>query len=139
VEAGDVVLVHAQVTGTFGGTTAATNRVPERQGYAVEQVGYRDLSADVALGAAVTGGGGVTVPVTITNSGDVTMEYRVDVMATSADGTQNFGTITARGTGVIAGQVAQVSVRFPGALPSGVVLTVAGVTRAPTPAALTTT
>jgi hypothetical protein len=139
VQVGDVVQLHAQVTGTFGGDSGATDGVPELQGLAVEEVGLRDLTADVVLGAPAVAGGGVNLPVTITNSGDVVMDYRVDVMATSADGTQNFGTITARGSMLAPGQVAQASVRFPGALPAGVVYTVASVTRVPTSVVAPTT
>lgn len=133
VEIGDVVKLHAQVTGTFGGASGATSRTPELAAFAVEEVGLRDLAADVVLGAPVSGGGGVTVAVTVTNSGDVLMDYRVEVMAASADGAQNYGTMTARVPFLAPGQAGVASVRFTGAVPDGAQFTVASVGRTASP------
>lgn len=132
VEIGDVVKLHAQVTGTFGGASGATSRTPELSAFAVEEVGLRDLAADVVLGAPASGGG-VTVPVTVTNSGDVPMDYRVEVMAASADGAQNYGTMTARVPFLAPGQAGVASVRFTGAVPDGAQFTVASVGRTASP------
>lgn len=132
VEIGDVVKLHAEVSGAFGGATSATSRTPELTAYAAEEVGLRDLAADVVLGAPASAGG-TTVPVTVTNSGDLTMDYRVEVTATSGDGAQNYGTMTARVPFLAPGQAGVASVRFTGAVPAGATFTVASVGRSPSP------
>lgn len=132
VEIGDVLELRAQVTGAFGGASGASSRTPELAAVAAEEVGLRDLTADVVLGAPVAGSG-VTIPVTITNSADVAMDYRVDITARSADGKQNYGTMAARAAFLAPGQAGVVNVRFTGAVPEGAQFAVAKATRSPSP------
>lgn len=138
VKPGDVLQLHATVDGTFGGATGATNRAPELTAVAAQSVGLRDLSADVAIGAPVVDTAGVNVPVVITNSGDVAMDYKAAVIAASADGTKNYGTVTAYASNLAPGQAGQANARFTGALPAGVTYTLVGVTRTATPPAVPT-
>ncbi|GAA4772491.1 hypothetical protein GCM10023351_15860 [Microbacterium gilvum] len=89
VVVGDVLKVHAIVDGTleYDSTFGGTNVVPSLTAVVIERVGYKDLSADVVLGAAVWSGyGGVDVPVTITNSSTAAMGYSVEIVAESPDG-----------------------------------------------------
>ncbi len=137
VQPGDVLELRATVAGAFGGATGATNRAPELTAVAVDEVGLRDLRADVVIGTPTTDTAGVSLPVVITNSGDVPMDYKAAVMAAGADGTTSFGTITAHASTVAPGQAGQAKARFGGALPSGVTFTLVSVTRTPTPPAPT--
>jgi hypothetical protein len=131
VAVGDVLRVYAEVSGAFGGSAGTTNVTPELTVRAVEEVGYRDLRADVTLGAATRASSGVSVPVTVSNSGDRPMDYRVDVVALNADGTQQLGAVTARVTFVAPGQAAIAEARFPPTLTRDAVISVAAVDRAP--------
>lgn len=133
VEVGDVVQLYVDVTGPFGGTSGASTSTPELHAASVQEVGLRDLTADVVMGPATVAGGGVNVPITVTNSADVTMNYAVEVMAASADGARNYGTVTAHATFLAPGQAGASVARFSGALPAGVAFTLVSIRRTPTP------
>ena len=129
VAVGDVLRVYAEVSGVFGGSAGSANATPELSVRAVEEVGFRDLFADVALGAAARATSGVTVPVTVTNSSDRPMDYSVDIVALSVDGTQQLAAATARLTFVAPGQAAIVDVKFPPTLAGDAVISIAAVQR----------
>lgn len=84
---GTVLRVHAEVAGAYAGPTGRAARIPELTVAAAEDVGPYDLAADVSVGAVSRGSGRLLVPVTVRNSSDAVLTYRVDLVATSADGT----------------------------------------------------
>ena len=96
----------------------------------VEIVGYRDLTPDVTLGAAVPAEyGGADVEVTITNSGTVPYSYNVDIVAETADGATQLETTYASASNLAPGQQATVDATFFDDLPEGAVVRVASVSR----------
>jgi hypothetical protein len=84
---GSVLRVHAEVAGAYAGPTGRAARIPELVVAAAEDVGPYDLAADVGVGEVSRGSGRLLVPVTVRNSSDAVLTYRVDLVATSADGT----------------------------------------------------
>ena len=124
---GDVVQVHAKVA---GGSGAGSRVTPELEVFDLENVGYRDLADDVDLGTPVRNpDGSINVPITITNSSHRTMDYRVDLVAESGDGTVHMGTATARLEFLGAGQSAAATVSFREALPPEALIKLASVSR----------
>lgn len=96
--AGDVVRVDAVVDGTRSYTTVdgADGTVLALRAVVVEPVGYLDLSRYVTTGPPTPERfGGVDVPVTVVNRGDVTYNYDVTVTATSPDGATTYATTSA--------------------------------------------
>lgn len=126
---GDLLRVHAEVTGARGGGGSEPPD-PELRAYAVEVIEYRDLVEDVTLGDPVRDGDRVVVPVSIENSSDRTMNYRVDLVAESADGSQQLGAATARVEFLGPDQSANVEATFRQALPSDAVISIVRVERA---------
>lgn len=95
VEKGDVLKVHAVVTGTLKLETMldGVSTVPTLTITQVEDVGLADLSKDFALGTAERNQLGlISVPVTVTNSGGQTFTYTAEVVAESKDGKTSYGT-----------------------------------------------
>lgn len=86
VETGSVLRVHAEVVGPYAGQTGRAERIPELAVADAEDVGPYDLAADVTVGTAERTNGRLQVPVAVRNSSDLAMVYRVDLVATSADG-----------------------------------------------------
>ena len=87
IEVGHVLRVHAEVAGAYTGRTGGGTRIPELTVHAAEDVGQYDLGADLALGEVSRVNGRMVVPVTVRNSSDAVLTYRVDLAATSPDGT----------------------------------------------------
>lgn len=112
VAAGDVLLVHAEVLGAYAGRTGGAVRIPELRVVAVEDVGPYDTLADVALGTPERGTASIVVPVTATNTTDTVMEYRVEVVALSADGAAELDAARPRFGALEPGQAATLDVRF---------------------------
>ncbi|WP_454857876.1 DUF4190 domain-containing protein [Promicromonospora soli] len=95
VEKGDVLKVHAVVTGSLELETSlgGVSTVPMLTIAQVEDVGLADLSKDFALGKAERNQlGFISVPVTVTNSGGQTFTYSAAVVAESKDGKTSYGT-----------------------------------------------
>ncbi|MFE7508254.1 DUF4190 domain-containing protein [Promicromonospora sp. NPDC057488] len=93
VETGDVLRIHAVVTGSvelktdLGGTVT----VPALTIARFEDVGFVDLGADLAVGAAENKQPGwITVPVTVTNSGTQVFAYGATLVAESKDGKRSY-------------------------------------------------
>ncbi len=127
IAAGDVLRVHAEVVGTYAGTTGGSVLLPELRVVAAEKVAPYDLLADVVLGPQTWTGSTVVVPVTAVNSADTAMEYQVDVVATTADGLQV--AVSRPQLGLLEpGQAATLDVRLQ-LVPSGSVVSVGTVTR----------
>jgi hypothetical protein len=127
VAPGDVLRVHAEVAGTYAGSTGGSVLLPELRVVASELVGPYDLSADVTLGAPVRGAATVVVPVTVTNSADTVMDYTVDLVATGPDGAE--AAIGQARIGVLEpGQSAGAEVRM-ALVPADAQITLAAVTR----------
>lgn len=132
VTVGDVLKVHAIVEGATtydtvmgGGMTAPVLKVA-----AVENVGFKDLSGDVALGTpAAQEYGGVVLPLTVTNSSTVQMTYSVEVVAESPDGTVQLGTASAYAENLGPTQSAAVNAEFYEDLPPDAVFRIASVDR----------
>jgi len=132
VTQGDVLKVYTEVTGSLeyetmmGGATV----VPALSVAGFEVVGYLDITGDVQLGGPVWGEyGGVDVPVVIVNSASVPMSYSVDIVAESADGTQQFGTAYASGDNLSPGQSTATEASFYEDLPADAVIKVVSVER----------
>ncbi|MFJ4106235.1 DUF4190 domain-containing protein [Oerskovia enterophila] len=132
VTVGDVLKVHAIVEGATtydtvmgGGMTAPVLKVA-----AVEDVGFKDLSGDVALGAPVAQEyGGVALALTVTNSSTVQMTYSVEIVAESPDGTVQLGTASAYAENLGPSQSAAVTADFYEDLPPDAVFRIASVDR----------
>lgn len=123
---GDVVLVHGEVAGA---SEAVGDVIPELRVYAIESVGFRDLLQDVVVSAPVRAGGGVDVPIAITNSSHMAMNYTIDLVAESADGSLHLGTASAGVSYLAPGQAANTAVAFGGGLPPDAVIKLASVRR----------
>ena len=125
---GTVLRVYAEVAGAYAGPTGRAARIPELTVAAVEDVGPYDLAADVSVGQVSRGSGRLLVPLTVRNSSDAVLTYRVDLAATSADGTvQQSGARPEFGS-LAPGSTASMDVRLEPASPDAV-LTVTGITR----------
>lgn len=85
-EVGTVLRVHAEVVGAYAGFTGRGVDIPELAVHAADDVGPYDLTEDVTVGAPAHGEGRVLVPVRVRNSSDAVVTYRVELVATSADG-----------------------------------------------------
>lgn len=131
---GTVLRIHAEVAGAYAGPTGGAARIPELTVAAAEDVGPYDLSADLSLGEVSRGSGRLLVPVTVRNSSDAVLTYRVDLIVTSADGTvQQSGARPEFGS-LAPGSTASMDVRLEPAS-ADATLTVAAITRAlPDPA-----
>lgn len=129
VAVGDVLRVHAEVLGVYSGTAGGSVLLPELRVIAAEEVGPYNVAGDVVLGAVERGATTAVVPVTVTNSADTTMEYRVEVVAVAADGATQLDSAGPRFGYLEPGQSATLDVRFPG-VPGDANIAVAGVTRA---------
>lgn len=130
--AGDVLRVEAQVQDPveydtlIGGSTTAPVFTVAR----LENVGFLDLTPDVALGGyAVDEFGGGTLAVTITNSGAVPNSYSVDIVAVSPDGATQYDTSFVSADNLAPGQSATVEAFFFDDLPADAVFQVASVDR----------
>ena len=96
----------------------------------IEVVGFLDISADVTLGTYTPDEyGGGTLTATITNSGDTTYSYSAEVVATNADGTQQYDNSHASAQDLAPGQFTEVEVYFFEDLPADVVFSISGVER----------
>lgn len=127
-EIGSVLRVHAEVAGAYAGTTGGAAHIPELTVHAAEDVGPYDLLADVAVGEVSRGSGRLLVPVTVRNSSDAVLTYRVDLVATSPDGTVQQAGARPEFASLAPGSSASMSVRLEPASDDAV-LTVAAVTR----------
>lgn len=128
-EIGSVLRVHAEVAGAYAGPTGGAARIPELTVAAVEDVGPYDLAADVGIGAVSRGSGRLLVPVTVRNSSDAVLTYRVDLVATSADGTVQQSWARPEFASLAPGSTASMNVRLEPASEDAV-LGVAAITRA---------
>ncbi len=126
---GTVLRVYAEVAGAYAGPTGGAARIPELTVAAAEDVGPYDLSADLTLGEVSRGSGRLLVPVTVRNSSDAVLTYRVDLVATSADGTVQQSGARPEFASLAPGSTASMDVRLEPAS-ADAVLTVAAVTRA---------
>lgn len=126
---GSVLRVHAEVAGAYAGATGGAARIPELTVHAAEDVGPYDLSADLTLGEVSRGSGRLLVPVTVRNSSDAVLTYRVDLVATSADGTVQQSGARPEFASLAPGSSASMSVRLEPASEDAV-LSVVAVTRA---------
>ncbi len=93
VESGDVLRIHAVVTGSvelrtdLGGTVT----VPALTVAEFEDVGFADLGADLAVGAAeIKQPSWISVPVTVTNSGTQAFTYSATLVAESKNGKMTY-------------------------------------------------
>jgi hypothetical protein len=94
VEAGDVLRIHAVVTGSLELKTdlGGTVTVPALTIAQLEDVGFVDLGEDLAVGPAESNQlGWITVPVTVTNSGTQTFTYSATLVAESKNGKKSYG------------------------------------------------
>lgn len=94
VETGDVLRIHAVVTGSLELKTdlGGTVTVPALTIARLEDVGFVDLGEDLAVGSAENKQlGWVTVPVTVTNSGTQVFTYSATLVAESEDGKKSYG------------------------------------------------
>jgi len=127
----DVLRVHVEVVGTFGGDAGAFRGVPELVVHAAEPVGLRDLTADVTLSRPISGDrGGITVPVSVQNSGELTYDYRVDLVAVSPDDERPLAHNSVWVSHLAPGQSGVAEGRFPEDLPRDASFRVADVSRA---------
>ncbi|WP_369374067.1 hypothetical protein AB1046_07930 [Promicromonospora sp. Populi] len=134
VETGDVLKVHAVVTGSFEYETqvGGTATVPVLVIAQLEDVGYADLSKDVTLGTTVsTEIGWAQIPATVTNSSQRTFTYAVDVVAESKDGSTSYATGTGFAEDLEPGQQKEVTVDFFEDLPADAVFRIEKVERYP--------
>ncbi|WP_020014421.1 DUF4190 domain-containing protein [Promicromonospora sukumoe] len=93
VETGDLLRIHAVVTGSFELRTdlGGTVTVPALTISKFEDVGFADLGEDLAVGSAETKQPGwITVPVTVTNSGTQVFTYSATLVAESKDGKKSY-------------------------------------------------
>lgn len=125
---GTVLRVHAEVAGAYAGPTGRAARIPELTVAAAEEVGPYDLAADVSVGAVSRGSGRLLVPVTVRNSSDAVLTYRVDLVATSADGTVQQSGARPEFASLAPGSTASMDVRLEPAS-ADAVLSVAAITR----------
>ena len=131
---GSVLRVHAEVAGAYAGPTGGAAKIPELTVVAAEDVGPYDLAADIAVGQVSRGSGRLLVPVTVRNSSDAVLTYRVDLVATSADGTVQQSWARPEFASLAPGSSASMDVRLEPASEDAV-LSVAAVTRSlPDPA-----
>lgn len=128
VQIGSVLRVHAEVAGAYAGPTGDAARIPELTVLAAEDVGPYDLTADLTVGEPSRGSGRLLVPVTVRNSSDAVLTYRVDLVATSADGTAQQSGARPEFASLAPGAEASMSVRLEPAS-ADAVLTVAAITR----------
>ncbi len=128
-EIGSVLRVHAEVAGAYVGSTGGAATIPELVVAAAEDVGAYDLAADVTLGTPERGSGRMLVPLTVRNSSDAVLTYRVDLVATSADGTVQQSGARPEFTALAPGSSASLNVRLEPASADSV-LTVAAISRA---------
>lgn len=128
VVAGDVLRVRAEVAGVYEGTAGGSVLLPELVVATAEKLAPYDLLADVAVGAGEWRATDVIVPVTVTNSSDTTMEYRVQMVALAADGVTELDGAEPRFGFLQPGESQMVEARFD-LLPSGAVFSITGVTR----------
>lgn len=132
VTLGDVLKVYAVVDGSVdyetmvgGATTAPMLRVA-----AIENVGFRDLKADVKVGEMTRDEYGyVSVPVTVTNTSSTRMTYDVSLAAETADGKTQLATTSAFAENLGPGQTATVDADFFDEVPRDAVFTVTAVDR----------
>jgi len=125
---GTVLRVHAEVVGAYAGPTGRAARIPELTVVAAEEVGAYDLAADVVVGEPARGTGRLLVPVTVRNSSDAVLTYRVDLVATSADGTVQQSAARPEFASLAPGSTASVDVRLEPAS-ADAVLSVADISR----------
>ncbi len=127
-EIGSVLRVHAEVAGAYVGSTGGAATIPELVVAAAEDVAPYDLAADVAVGEPSRGSGRLLVPLTVRNSSDAVLTYRVDLVVTSADGTVQQSGARPEFTALAPGSSASLNVRLEPAS-ADAVLTVAEITR----------
>lgn len=125
---GTVLRVSAEVAGAYAGPTGGAARIPELTVVAAEDVGPYDLAADVSVGEVSRGSGRLLVPLTVRNSSDAVLTYRVDLVATSADGTAQQSAARPEFASLAPGSTASLDVRLEPAS-ADAVLTVAEITR----------
>lgn len=131
---GTVLRVHAEVAGAYAGPTGGAARIPELTVVAAEDVGPYDLAADVSIGEVSRGSGRLLVPVTVRNSSDAVLTYRVDLVATSPDGTVQQSGARPQFASLAPGSTASMDVRLEPASPDAA-LSITAVTRSlPDPA-----
>jgi len=127
VENGDVLKVHAVVTGSLELETSlgGVSTVPALTIAQVEDVGLADLSKDFTLGTAERNQLGlISIPVTVTNSGGQTFTYAAEVVAESKDGKTSYGTGIVFVENIKPGQKPEVLVDFFEEIPADAVFRV---------------
>lgn len=125
---GTVLRVYAEVAGAYAGPTGGAARIPELTVAAAEDVGPYNLAADVSVGEVSRGSGRLLVPLTVRNSSDAVLTYRVDLVATSADGTVQQSGARPEFASLAPGSTATMSVRLEPAS-ADAVLSVTGISR----------
>lgn len=111
-EIGSVLRVYAEVAGAYAGSTGGAVRIPELTVLAAEDVGPYDLAADVAIGEVSRSSGRLLVPVTVRNSSDAVLTYRVELVATNADGTVQQSAARPEFASLAPGATASIDVRL---------------------------
>lgn len=132
VTQGDVLKVYAVVDGSLDYETqiGGETTVPQLSVQQIENVGFADITGDAVLGQATWDEYlGAEIPVTITNSGDKTYTYSVDVVAESPDGSTLYETGSAYVDNLAPGQSAQESATFFDDVPTDAVFKVVNVER----------
>ncbi|MFI6428089.1 DUF4190 domain-containing protein [Promicromonospora sp. NPDC050880] len=134
VRAGDVLRIHAVVTGSMELDTrlGGTSTVPVLTIARTEDVGFVDLGKDFTIGAAARDQIDLLrVPVTVTNGGTRPYTYSARLVATSKDGRTTYDEGTVLIEGLAPGREATTDVPFFDELPDGVVFRVQGAERYP--------
>jgi hypothetical protein len=132
VVAGDVLKVHAVVTGSLEYETqlGGVATVPVLEIARLEDVGFADLSKDVTLGTAEwIQADWASLPTTVTNSSSQTFTYLVEVVAESNDGSTSYGTGTGLAENLEPGQKKDVVVDFFDEVPADAVFRIESVER----------
>ncbi|MFD7024791.1 DUF4190 domain-containing protein [Promicromonospora sukumoe] len=132
VETGDVLRIHAVVTDSLELETqlGGLSEVPVLTVAQVEDVGFTDLSEDLAIGTPEqVQPGWFSLPVTVTNTGSRPFTYSATVAAESKDGESSYGKGTVYVEKIGAGKKEKVSVDFFEEVPADAVFRVEFVER----------
>ncbi|MFD2792172.1 DUF4190 domain-containing protein [Promicromonospora vindobonensis] len=132
VVAGDVLKVHAVVTGSMEYETqlGGVATVPVLEIAQLKDVGFADLRKDVTLGTAEwVQADWARLPATVTNSSSHSVTYLVDVVAESKDGSTSYGTGTGLAENLKPGQKKDVVVDFFDEVPADAVFRIESVER----------
>ncbi|GAA2224404.1 hypothetical protein GCM10010413_17920 [Promicromonospora sukumoe] len=132
VETGDVLRIHAVVTGSLELDTqlGGLSEVPVLTVAQVEDVGFVDLREDLAVGTPEeVQPGWFSLPVTVTNTGSRPFTYSATVTAESKDGEETYGKGTVYVEKIGAGKKEKTTVDFFDEVPVDAVFRVESVER----------